>query len=210
MNRRGTRLVRWSNTKPWRTPRRGLHQPLHSRNGLCAISDVKAAPNAKITKSPRPVLLDRSAWLARQIAGLQVARFGMHWSEATLVEIIRAGDMAGFYHVALKPGSPPRLSGYVLFRTMADEGEILSLAVNSSRRRRGLAQTMMRRVLTAMSLSGVQGVYLEVAATNRAAARFYKHQGFVEVGRRKRYYQLPGAIRVDGLVMRRSVDSSLG
>jgi [ribosomal protein S18]-alanine N-acetyltransferase len=42
---------------------------------------------------------------------------------------------------------------------------------------------------------------LEVAEDNAAAIGLYKKNGFVETGRRKGYYERPGANAVDALVL---------
>lgn len=44
-------------------------------------------------------------------------------------------------------------------------------------------------------------LFLEVAEDNRAALALYRSLGFSEVGRRKRYYERPGAAAVDALVL---------
>jgi [ribosomal protein S18]-alanine N-acetyltransferase len=44
-----------------------------------------------------------------------------------------------------------------------------------------------------------------VAVTNRAAQRLYAAAGFVEVGRRPRYYTRDGAPAVDALVLRKDL-----
>ena len=98
----------------------------------------------------------------------------MQWRETDIRDMLRSGAMIGFIHVTGRTGAPLRLDGYILFRTMADEGEILSVAVHGQARRRGIAGILMAHALQDMRSVKVQRVFLEVGETNRAAINFYK------------------------------------
>lgn len=93
--------------------------------------------------------------------------------------------------------------GFVAFRTMADEAEILNLAVDSTRRRRGIGSKLMKDVLTACKAAGVKRIFLEVRDSNEAARNFYSRLGFTQVGRRREYYSRPAE---DALVLGRTVE----
>ena len=91
--------------------------------------------------------------------------------------------------------------GMLLGRIVGDEAEVLTLAVAPAMRRQGFASGLLR---TAKALAGAQGsiaVFLEVATGNSAALALYGQHGFVEVGRRRRYY----ADGSDAVVMRASL-----
>ena len=79
-------------------------------------------------------------------------------------------------------------SGFVLARVVADEAEILTLAVVPYRRRFGLASALLRKALTRAASSGAMAMLLEVAEANDAARALYASIGFLPVGRRKGYY----------------------
>ena len=93
--------------------------------------------------------------------------------------------------------------GLVAFRTMADEAEILNLAVDSTRRRRGIGSQLMRDALETCKAAGVKKIFLEVRDSNQAAQRFYLRMGFTEVGRRREYYSRP---LEDALVLAHTVE----
>jgi ribosomal-protein-alanine N-acetyltransferase len=78
--------------------------------------------------------------------------------------------------------------GFVLLRVVADEGEILTLAVAPEWRRGGVGTLLMRTGLAAASDRGARRIVLEVALHNRAAQHLYRSLGFVGVGVRRRYY----------------------
>jgi ribosomal protein S18 acetylase RimI-like enzyme len=88
------------------------------------------------------------------------------------------------------------LAGFLVCRRLAEgEWELLNLAVDPARRRRGLA----RRLLAA-ALAGRPGDwYLEVRAANAAARKLYESIGFRTVQLRQNYYHAPPD---DGIVMK--------
>ena len=147
-------------------------------------------------------LTDPSGWAPRQIARLQVRRFGMEWRESDIRDMLRSGAMICFTHVTRRTGAPLRLNGYVLFRTMAAEGEILSVAVRGQARRRGIAAILMAHVLQDMRDAKVQRVFLEVGEANRAAINFYKRTNFEIVGQRNNYYRSISGHKSNALVLR--------
>jgi ribosomal-protein-alanine N-acetyltransferase len=78
--------------------------------------------------------------------------------------------------------------GFVLLRVVADEGEILTLAVAPEWRREGVGTLLMRNGLAAACDRGARRIVLEVAVDNGAAQHLYRALGFVAVGVRHRYY----------------------
>jgi len=85
---------------------------------------------------------------------------------------------------------------------MADEGEILSVAVCGQARRRGIAGTLMAHALQDMWEAKVQRVFLEVGEANRAAINFYKRTNFEIVGQRHNYYGSTSGHKSNALVLR--------
>ncbi len=86
----------------------------------------------------------------------------------------------------------------MLARALADEAEILTLAVVPTLRRHGIGRDLVRRALVHAASLGLGACLLEVAASNSPARALYAAQGFAEVGRRNRYYPDGG----DALVLR--------
>jgi ribosomal-protein-alanine N-acetyltransferase len=100
-----------------------------------------------------------------------------------------------------------RVVGFVLGRAVADEGEVLNLAVVPDQRRRGVARALLDELLKYLTDDGVRLVFLEVRESNEGALAFYEKAGFERVGRRPGYYRLP---REDALVMRRCIGADPG
>jgi ribosomal-protein-alanine acetyltransferase len=83
------------------------------------------------------------------------------------------------------------ISGFVVGRQVADEAEILNLAVRRQNRRRGEGHALLSAVLEQLHRRGVNKVFLEVRESNEAAIAFYEKMGFAETGRRPGYYREP-------------------
>jgi [ribosomal protein S18]-alanine N-acetyltransferase len=83
------------------------------------------------------------------------------------------------------------VAGYVVARAVADEGEILNLAVGAGQQRRGIGRALVRAALAQLGASGARTVYLEVRESNDAARRLYEGLGFEVLTRRRDYYRRP-------------------
>jgi ribosomal-protein-alanine N-acetyltransferase len=92
--------------------------------------------------------------------------------------------------------------GVVMFRIVADEAEILNIAVEDAERRHGKGSALMNEVFAACRCAGALRIFLEVRDSNRLAREFYARLGFTEIARRRNYYQRPAE---DALVLARTV-----
>lgn len=90
------------------------------------------------------------------------------------------------------------LAGVLLLRLVADEVEVLTLAVAPAARRQGLAGILLRAGLAQAQALGAARCFLEVGDDNPAALALYRAGGWRPVGRRPKYYRR-GA---DALLMR--------
>jgi [ribosomal protein S18]-alanine N-acetyltransferase len=102
-------------------------------------------------------------------------------------------------------GRNPDAAGFVLSRTVADEAEILTVAIAPEARGKGHARLLLSQHLDALSRVGIRAVHLEVEESNRPALAVYQGLGFQEVGRRAGYYLKPDGSRVAALTMSRSL-----
>ena len=88
--------------------------------------------------------------------------------------------------------------GLLLARVIMDEAEVLTLAVAPEARRQGVARGLLAAAMTAARERDARTMFLEVAVNNAAAQALYRQAGFVEAGRRSRYYADGG----DALILR--------
>jgi ribosomal-protein-alanine N-acetyltransferase len=84
-----------------------------------------------------------------------------------------------------------KIVGYACLWHVDDQLEIANFAVSPEFRRKGIGRTLMENVLGEAEKRACISVILSVRKSNLAARNLYAAFGFVEVGRRKRYYRLP-------------------
>lgn len=88
-------------------------------------------------------------------------------------------------------------------RLLAQEAEVLNMAVRPAWRQRGLGRELLAALLTQVDRLGIERVLLEVRQSNLGAQALYRRCGFVVCGQRKGYYRSAGNQREDALVMQR-------
>lgn len=88
--------------------------------------------------------------------------------------------------------------GYVCVWMVADEIQIVNLAVHIGYRRRGVGLALLLHACTEGYSAGARLALLEVARKNTAARALYERMGFVVVQKRRRYYP---ETRDDALIM---------
>lgn len=99
-------------------------------------------------------------------------------------------------------------AGVVLWRTIADEAELLTLAVDAKHRRRGVGTVLLSQMIERSRRQGARLLFLEVGVDNPGARSLYAQAGFIEVGRRVAYYQRPTGF-ADALVLRLTLGGGL-
>jgi len=83
----------------------------------------------------------------------------------------------------------PDLCGFIILSHVADQAEILTLAVDPAQRRGGIARQLVDGACEVLKQRGAAVVFLEVAEDNAAAIAFYRAGGFLPIGRRPAYYK---------------------
>lgn len=121
------------------------------------------------------------------------------WSDAMMREELASPH--GWYIVDEEAG---RLIGYAGLRAVrgSRDADVQTIAIAAPSRGRGRGRTLLRALLGEAAERGVQEVFLEVRADNPVAQALYASEGFLEVGRRPRYYQPDD---VDAVVMKADV-----
>ena len=84
---------------------------------------------------------------------------------------------------------PPRgIVGYICFWCVADDLQILNLAVHENFRRRSIARGLLDHAIRAGCEKNARIVNLEVRKSNMPALKLYESFGFKAVGERPNYY----------------------
>jgi ribosomal-protein-alanine N-acetyltransferase len=124
-------------------------------------------------------------------------RFGEAWTRSQLGGILPMGGVSLI--LAREPDGGETI-GFSLFRTVADESELLLIAVIPSHHRRGIGGMLLDNFLDRVRNDGVNRVHLEVRDGNSAVA-LYRKAGFSAVGRRRNYYHAPDGSRFDAVTL---------
>lgn len=79
-------------------------------------------------------------------------------------------------------------NGFIVWRVIADEAEIITIGVHPDARRSGIASAMLTLAESDAKKRGAQKIFLEVAENNRPARAMYTQNGYSQIGVRPKYY----------------------
>ncbi len=127
--------------------------------------------------------------------------YGEAWTRSQLSGIL---PMTGVSLVVARDGDCAAAAGFSLARTVADEAELLLIAVDPRFRRRGVGRRLLDHFIAGASAARVRRVHLEVRDGNPAVA-MYEALGFEPVGRRQDYYLGGDRRRHDAITLARSL-----
>ena len=122
-------------------------------------------------------------------------KFGEAWTRSQLSGIL---PMAGVSLMLAREDDAT--IGFSLFRTVADESELLLIAVLPGHHRRGIGRRLLDQFLDEAREDGVKRVHLEVRDGN-PAVEMYRSAGFSPVGRRRNYYHARDGKRYDAITL---------
>ncbi len=133
--------------------------------------------------SARPLVSDD----LERVVAIERAAFTDPWSRKAFLDLLAQPHIRAF----AADGPNGLLAGYALASLVADQGEILNLAVDSESRRRGLGHGLLAAMLDMFRREGAAAVYLEVRQSNAAALHLYQRAGFRPLSTRRAYYRNP-------------------
>lgn len=160
-------------------------------------------------RSPAAVTLHRAggAELDEVMGIMRVAfdpQFGEAWTRAQCAGIL---PMSGVRLILAR--SNDRALGFALVRHVADEAELLLLAVDPQVRSQGVGTALLQDFIAGGMDAGLNRLHLEVRESNPAASLYSRHQ-FVLEGRRPKYYRGTDGQFHDALTMARSIAPAAG
>jgi ribosomal-protein-alanine N-acetyltransferase len=123
------------------------------------------------------------------------------WSRRDVAELLASPGVAGL--VLRDDGKDV---GFALHRIVADEAELLTIAVDRRHRRRGGGGRLLLGVAFAARANGARRLLLEVGADNPAARALYEQAGFRAIGLRGAYYRRGAGPAADAVVMELTLD----
>ncbi len=95
-----------------------------------------------------------------------------------------------------------QIVGYVSFRFVGDEGDVVTIAVDASVQKQGVGTLMMDWLETTAKVRGVTNLFLEVRSDNIPAIAMYLARDFERIDLRRNYYDTG----VDAYVMRKRLN----
>lgn len=122
------------------------------------------------------------------IAAIEAASFPVPWRREFFAGELRDANR---YHRVLdrQIGGSPRLAGYLFAVTLFDEFHVNKIASHPAVRGEGHGTRLMHDAISAARSQLASSIVLEVRLSNAPAIRFYSGFGFIEIGRRRRYYK---------------------
>ena len=128
------------------------------------------------------------------VSAIENASFSSPWSAGSIIDAIgRHG------YITRVAAAGDQIDGYIIAIHLADEGQLLDIAVHPGQRHMGIAGALMEELLRIMREQGCRVLYLEVRSSNIPAIGLYEKLGFISISTRKGYYKNPVE---DALVMK--------
>jgi len=128
------------------------------------------------------------------VAVAEARIYAFPWTQGNFADSLAAGYGAW---LAQEGG---RMIGYAVMMQVLDEAHLLNISVLPEFQRSGRGSTLLSHLFGQARLHAATRMLLEVRPGNVSGQGFYRRHGFVEIGRRRDYYQAHGG-REDAIVM---------
>ena len=130
-----------------------------------------------------------------QIAALEKLCFSDAWSEKSI-----ASELTNKLSLWLVAVDGDTVAGYIGSQTVLGWADMMNLCVSPDYRRQGIGEKLTAELERQLKENDVTCLTLEVRVSNVPAIALYEKMGFVQVGKRHRYYEKP---REDALILRK-------
>ena len=81
--------------------------------------------------------------------------------------------------------------GYGGVKVGGDQADVMTIGVRAHARGRGIGAAILDALLDWSREAGAREIFLDVRPSNKGAIGLYESRGFVEIGRRPRYFRNP-------------------
>lgn len=129
------------------------------------------------------------------------SRYGEAWTAPQCAGLL---PMPGVWLSLARDGRG--VIGFGLARLVADEAELLLLAVSRDAQGRGVGKMLLERFEALAKMRGATRLHLEVREGNHAV-KLYEQSGFTLVGRRRNYYTGDDGYCYDALTLAKGASS---
>lgn len=158
-----------------------------------------AEKNTRLKKKNQKKFKHRSMKIAdlNEVLALEKKCFSQAYSREILSQELKINAA----HLWVLPYQK-KMIAYLDFWVVADEIELVSIAVHPEYRRLGAGHYLLARMIAYGRRARVRSIYLDVRSSNEKAKALYKKLGFQTVGLRKRYYS---DNQEDALILRKNL-----
>ena len=132
-----------------------------------------------------------------QIAALERECFSDPWSEASI-----ASELHSEWSLWLVDEEDGQVVAYVGSQSAPPDADVMNVAVAPHHRRQGRGEALMLALMDALRALNRESLSLEVRQSNAPALALYRRLGFVQVGKRPKYYHNPIE---DALILRKEL-----
>jgi ribosomal-protein-alanine N-acetyltransferase len=121
------------------------------------------------------------------LAAIHTQSFLRPWTDGEFANLVQ--DPMNLCLGLRKNGYAPVRAFIIIRRVInAGEAEVLTIAVDERKQRRGLGYKLLDEAIRRLNVDALESLFLEVGESNRAARRLYDRLGFEIVGERPGYY----------------------
>ena len=132
----------------------------------------------------------------------QIHTTSFYPKSADFLEFKGFKDLCELTNAQLLTAQSPKIGliGYILFRNLGEEAELLSLAVAKTHQKQGYGKKLIEEMILTLKNPGCKAIFLEVGEKNQAARALYRSLGAKLVNTRKAYYTNPNGTKEDALI----------
>jgi ribosomal-protein-alanine N-acetyltransferase len=110
------------------------------------------------------------------------------WSPNMFIEEMQ-NPFAYCFVMKRENGPKPSVIGFICFRNVTEESELVNIGVHPHYRQKGLGRKLMQFYIDFCNPLRIKTFYLEVNASNQAAIHLYQCFSYQSFGMRKNFYQ---------------------
>ena len=110
------------------------------------------------------------------------------WSKEMFLEELRNPLVHSFIY-RRGEAQDHSLAGFICFRNIGEESELLNIGVHPLYRRKGIGRRLMQFYVEFGKAKQIKTFYLEVHVSNPPAIRLYQGFSYQPAGMRKKFYQ---------------------